>query len=309
MRDLVWEFYLLLNPSPTAHFARFYHRSVLIKRPGRRSEVKDIVRLKRSFPPHTVVDSCATLLQTTSRSRAIAGRHHDTAAPIEPALLLKNEALEDLNQPPIPELRIDAATDLAILDKDWHRFTKYFTQNKQPHLRDYPDKLRYLAVPWSPWEDFKSRGLVEEDISTLAEEYVPPLQSCLRGVLNVYGTLHVLYILVEPELLQASKKPWPEGITWETDIRGIITLSLGEYVAAYVEGDIHPGSFYSGDREYFEIPSEQILQLAGLEDMIYSLEEFRSVLMPENRLLAPNLEVRGGRKEPVRLRLMSWKQV
>lgn len=291
LQDIIWEFCILLDPPQTAHFALFKHVSILVPPPTRRPEIKEIFHLERL--PHTVVDSRTTLLQTTSRSRAIALRHHDTATPTESALL---KASTKSNQRPLPELRIDAATDLVILAEDsCRRAQRFSTAMMRPHLTYYPDMLRYLAVPWSPWDP------------SCPDDALQSLHGCISGLLRVYSTLHVLYVLVEPEVLQASKQPWPENMTWDTGITGTDIVSLDEYLAAYVEGDIHPGGFRSGNREYFEIQPEQILQLAGLESIICTLETFRNLTGSGRRSRA--LNIGRYRKEPVRLRLMSWKLV
>ena len=309
LQDLVWEL-CIPNPPPVAHVAQLqragiqtYSRSSGHKR-LRRDKLEP--SLKRSCTPKVTTEpylgldrptTLRTLLQTTSRSRAVSLRHADALAPIESAILVEGSStVSDDAQIPYPALRINAATDLVVLEAGWYLEFASLPGFSGCGMR-CPEPLHYLAVPY-PGRKELSNGIY--------------------ALLSAYQGLEVLYMLIEPGELCASEQPWPEDLEWpdkpwpEED-----EYSLETYIAAYVEGRIRPGRFRCGRREYFEIPAQKIRSLGGLGSMIVVLETWRALrAQRQDGLLADNMismaegkaDTEEGR-EPVRFRLLSWRDV
>lgn len=248
------------------------------------------------------------LLRMTSRSRAVVHRDVDEPAPIVATILPGGDtAASNEAQTGVPELRINAATDLVILEEGWYRELKSVHGMTLYHLQ-CPEPLHYLAFPYSGWQEELDRGL--------------------NALLSAYHKLKVLYILIEPdELLRASEQPWVEyeepewsGEEEFSDDVGLgddDVVSLDAYLATYVEGSIRPGPFRCGRREYFEVPAEQIRSLGGLQSLIEDLEKKRALrARTSDGHLADNMIAMAEGKpdaaegsEPMRFRLLSWRDV
>lgn len=294
LQDLIWEFCVLQD---TAHFARLryseFFNNVRGGRPrGGSLPDRATLDLERTCAPHSITETRTVLLQTTTRSRAaVLGQK-------EPVFLGRRCAVQKIKQSPLPGLPINAAADMVVLNDNWPGVTVGLRATVLQRVKS-PNQLRYLAVPWSPSHpesvDFKNDGW-------------QPLHRAIEKLLVLYWGLHVLYVLVEPEILQTSTQPWPENMGWEPPYPGGEPVSLEGYLAAYVEGNSHTTNFRSGNREYFEVPAEKVLHLGGLENIICALEMLRNYRNTFNYGPGASATLES-RKEPVKLRLMSWKRV
>lgn len=308
LQDLVWEF-SIPQPSPIAHCAHLQPGS---RKPLMALHVYGPVRgrhassLKRSRGPSFDTEAyrgferpkvLRKLLQTTRRSRTVSLRHPDALEPVESTILAGwGEPLSNVADPRCYDLQINVATDLVVLDK-MHRSDSlgYGTLDKTWVQR--LDPIRYLAVPYP--------GNERE------------LDHQIKVLVKPYRHLRVLYVLLEPEDLQDCKGPWEQDLNSKVGSSSGGGLSLFEYLEAYKEGRFHPGPFRCGQREYFEVPAEQIRFLEGLESLIGVLENIRvRRRMKADRQLVGGVDVLAEGKfstmddiEPMRFRFMSWRHL
>lgn len=296
LQDHVWEL-CIPNPPPLAHFAQAQlEDSKRFKRSidGPPLLYRQTSSLKRSWistidaGPYRDLDrytALRTLLHTASRSRAVALRHPDALDPVESVLLPESDVPspeeDNLSK---PALRVNAATDLVILEGDWYMgilSQEICSMGLQCH-----EPLRYLAI---------SNSKDEVRIGSWS-------------LLNMYRQLRVLYILLEPDKLRG-RQPWEYNQEMEDD--------LETFIAVYAEGRIRPGPFRCGRREYFEIPPQQIWSLGGLARLVDTLETNRLLRSPSDdcprvdntKAMAEGKPDEMDEMEPVRFRLMTWRDV
>lgn len=203
---------------------------------------------------------------------------------------------------PLPELSINAETDLVILNEGWNAQIEGLSGRANRQRLEQPEQLRFIAVPWTLQ---KTHDHPAEPNDAPCRLY-PTLLSGIRNLLVAYGGLDVLYVLVEPDVLRAaSEQPWTETREWDETLKGD-EISLGTFLAAYEEGQIRPGSFWCGWREFYEVPAEQVAHLRGLEDMAWWLEILRAqrTEREDARNMGPDAEM-----EPLRFRFMTWRDV
>lgn len=173
LQDLVWELSIPDSTPCTAHFTLLLPMV---------DAIEDVPSLRRSRAPITGFEpypgfsrftALRTLLQTTSRSRAVSLRHADTFTP-PPSATLRERPFYGA-QPFLPELRINVATDLIILEDDWYSEVRPLPESSIRQLLS-SDPLRYIAIS-------NRNG-----------------HSGIHRLLSAYEHLKVLYILVEPSL-------------------------------------------------------------------------------------------------------------
>lgn len=283
LQDLVWEFYLLSPSQPTAHFGRLKLKCIFTDESAR-GWYRPI--LYRIAPPSGITgaylgyDHHKTLLQTSSRSRAISLRLPDASTPPDSALLLK----ERKGPFPLPSLRIDISNDLVIFEQGYH--------TERPGPVDHTEEILYIAVVYDIRND--------SDCCELADSF-----SCL---IEAYWDVYVFYVAVDPDVLrQCENLPWRERTHSHN-----FEFSLEEYLAAYTESKRRPGGFMCGNREYFEVPAEKIPRLGGLCEAIYALDCARRSFPNDNPPISPTAAERLERYQPFEprsFRLMTWRDL
>lgn len=297
LQDLIWEFYLLGPSPPTAHFARIERDTPNEFRVEEKPDLPtEMLLVYRSGPPSHLNDAYigfdrgATLLQTTSRSRALTRRLKATQThPLFPALLLKDPRFSVC----CPSLRIDTSTDIIILN---NVFNGHLLPGPPPGFDATAWYFRYIAIN-IPSYHLESKSL----------KYI------IANIKSIYvDSLDVLYVIVDPDVLRQSEgQPWIDS----RDL-GIMNhrFSLERYLKTYTESKIRPAGFKCGTREYFEVPAEQIPRLGGLSRVIALLDFAGSLRQrPKERILAEKQKAidRGEieeRSEPIRFRLMTWRE-
>lgn len=186
LQDLIWEFYIP-NSTRTAHFAGLFPMLDAIEK---------VPSLTRTLAPHMTpaatlaptytgfdrATALRTLLQTTSGSRSVSLRHNDALSSTT-SLTLREGSSFPLTFPHIPALRINANSDLVILEDSWYKTMK---QIPGAPLRDLLslEPLHYLAILQKP------------DRLRLADGICRLLLS--------FEELHVLYLLVYPNLFDST---------------------------------------------------------------------------------------------------------
>lgn len=296
LQDLIWEFYL--TPSrPIAHFARLELDSLDPYVEFKPDLPIVMLRVYRSHPPSHLSDAYirferdATLLQTTSRSRALTRRLNPSRThSLCSALLLKDPNVPD----PLPSLRINTSTDLVIL-KDG--YSSYLLPCPGPGFDTTARYFRYIAINLPRYDPFSNS-----------------LKWAITNIIRVYfDVLDVLYVIVDPDVLRQSEdKPWKDSRSLNISSH---RFSLERYLKAYTESNIRPPAFNCGTREYFEVPAGQIPKLGGLSTVIAFLDSAGGMrLSPDERVLAEKRDAahRGQIEvtcEPIRYRLMTWREL
>ncbi|KID82922.1 hypothetical protein MGU_09758 [Metarhizium guizhouense ARSEF 977] len=139
---------------------------------------------------------------------------------------------------------IDARRDLLMLQQGWqspcHRLVTSF-RYMEPRRT-----LHNLAVVWSGPDTPEFYGF-----------------TALIKLLSLWENLQALYVVVDPECLEA--KPWipDEGRCWDNDYDGCLSTFLDIY--RLDQSRYEPRVFYDGDRVYYEVGVGVLANAGGLE--------------------------------------------
>ena len=292
LQDRIWE---LCIPAPAAHLAELKLRT-MVTHQGAMTGYRQHLYLVRNYVDSDLLSRNSpavlkALLRTSPRACATVHRHLNAVAASEiERAFIREETPEAMTErvPPeyLPSIEIDASSDLVVLRHGWAGTVSHVVYNMAPRLLlEKPEQLRYLAVTWP--------SRVDELLHT-----------CLLGLLTAFFELSVLYVMIEPEVLRESEKPWGNR-HWNFSVS--LEYSLDGFLAAYQGGRVKPGPFRCGKKEYFEIPVDHVARLGGLSDLISALELVRVKWLPSDTGMVFNGKELGKTREPMRVRLMSWR--
>lgn len=302
IRDRIWE--LSVPPTPHAHFAELEGLKIATPKDtnsvmSMRYPYKHVIKLYRRHAPEGTrgITDVKSILQVTRNSHAFALRHCGYLPRADEIVRLRRGTTS------LPEVSINGATDLVILEQGWDTQLVTLRHSRATRGLEEPKRLHYIAVPRTI--------LAKHDHSTEPSNRSLRPRSLKTGIYNLpytFENLDVVYVLIEPDVLRvASEQPWTETRDWDEDLNGH-EISLETYLAAYKEGQTHPRSFWCGWREFYEIPAEQVALLGGLEHVIQSLEGVRAERAEREDARCFNAEG-DAEGEPLRFRLMSWRDV
>ncbi|KKZ63300.1 hypothetical protein EMCG_00283 [[Emmonsia] crescens] len=302
LQDMIWTLFIHISLG-TAHYARLDEQ--MIRDPNSTGGVA----FATDMPPFQLYltrsriskfyssrcDSITTLLQTTKSSRVTAQRFLKASpkASAGNCIPLDREFPYERIVIPLPALRINAFNNLIIFADIAHNIWGNMLHSR-PNISRYsqPGHIRYLAIPFPVLKPSYRRSMqLRDDVALI-----------LSALLEMFGDLHVLYVLIHPERLRSGmNKPWGKT-DWSDPQNPDITLA--SYLDAY--GKISPikcknggGIYRCGQQEFFEVPAEQVAHLGGLEWLI-------GILAKTSVNFARRLRENENENESAKLRLMSW---
>lgn len=235
-----------------------------------------LFNISSSMDYDEAVSTMANLLITCRRASCIAIRTYSARQPAAPF------SLHGLNYP------INSASDLVVIQNGWQRSAREYSSQVRVPFEDQPKPLRYVAVEWpGPGHD---------------DGYFSHFNS-LMGFLSLWDQLKAFYVVVQPDHLLASERPWAPsneidwGIamgpdpTWESFIADCSKDSEDQDLVFYCHG-----------REYYEVPTEQLCQYGGLEEVVGMLERARWWCDGD----VEDSE-RESNDHPIRFRILTWR--
>lgn len=279
LQDAIWNNAVL--PAPTVHFASLQREKKRIKargviRPwGPYSRHRYNLLIKR-FLPLGLEESLPRLeiVSRVCRRSHAAVRQHEIQQ-VEPFRIDASEA----DNPALPAISIDAALDLVILHPNWANTARKTVKPPEFALPESRNplraQLRYLAVPWcAPWAKWSKT----------------PAREAIEGLLAPFFGLHVLYVILEPEILNVARQHCSSG---EDEI------CLEDYLATYRNHHDSPASFRYGDRVYHEIALADARKLGGLVGMMKVFNSVREkrASNPGNEMTLLSRRKRGERSD------------
>ncbi|KAI2784519.1 hypothetical protein F4815DRAFT_500898 [Daldinia loculata] len=268
IQDEIWTLVLETRP-PTAYFLGIEE----IKDPREEDSGTEVdhskIIFKRLCPSHKFPSTLPpwndidTLLQTCQGSRAAVTRYrqrHQHTRLLELAVsrtqfMGPNDTVMGSTQynpatEGFPGVRLDASSDLVILDAYWSRMVL-----RHSHRYGFLKQagVRYVAIPMN-----------RPTLSYL--DYV-------TEVLRAFPDMLVLYIVVDPSQLEAVKMSW----RYDRSVAAVGLQYFAEenYDTGYgAKASIGPGPkrFYCFGREYFEISPVQLTTLGGISGLLLHLE-------------------------------------
>ena len=197
-------------------------------------------------------------------------------------------------------LQLDRARDLVVLQPGWQEACVRFGGQALEHLKWPAPSLHNIGLRWDG-----PRPPGTQPYYTLY---------AINGLLGMWLERRAVYAVLHPEDLAAAEGPWrpasqrvwpaPPGADAEE-------LSLEDFLDAYRDDDDDddvpgggggggPVTFRGTDREYYEVPAEQVARSGGLEEVVEMLETARVMCLPDE-------DDEDARE--VRCRVMSWRRL
>lgn len=177
LQDIVWLLTAGRRPSPSAHIAHLHQKRRCVLHgdnfPEYISHTQYSTHLTRNdsesetWHHYEYQVILAHLQGTCRRSRALALQLSRPIQPVEVVYIQGSRSLSDPIEE-LPVLRIDAATDLLTLAPGWQATMRYLSSDSQDDWLDMPAQVRYLAVPWAPY-DSRTAGYEQQSVYVSSE--------------------------------------------------------------------------------------------------------------------------------------------